>query len=132
MRVQRYIIGSVWQSEGVIGISGIGDRECRQTVYLVMPGCRVVMPNVVGILLGKPDGAIGGCHNAHDARCAVRGHHLLKLLCMRIEDGEIVMTHFTEPEASLPVNGRAHQAASRLGESIFLKISCSLDGRCGI
>src|SRR5205807_178140 len=88
-----------------------------------------VVANVIGILLGKPDGIIRRYFHSHNAGKPTRWLHLLKLMGVRIKKGQVILVHFAKPDASLVVNGWSHQPTVSLGKRILSEFSYSHDSR---
>ncbi len=55
--------------------------------------------------------------------------HLLKALGLRVKDGEIVPTHFPEPDPPFVVDRQPHDLAIRLWEGVLTKHTCGRGGR---
>ena len=69
------------------------------------------MPDVVGILFGKPDGVVRCYHYAHDAMTSTWWSQILKGLNVWIKDDQGVLTHCTEPDPSLVIDRWSHWLA---------------------
>src|SRR5579885_2234922 len=123
MSIQCQVIRAARQSNRLSWMTGIGNRERRQGVDLIAPGCGEVVADIIGILFGKPDCAIRGDLYAHHAITTVRRHHLPKDLSVWIKDGQVIQAHFPKPDTPLLVHRKPHHLTVGLWKRIFAKRS---------
>src|SRR5258707_15307744 len=70
VRVQREIIGRARQAQRLADLAGVSLSNHWQLVDMILPACRRKLPDIIGVLLSKPERAISGNNHAHDARLA--------------------------------------------------------------
>ena len=108
MAIQCQVVGSARKCERLACIAGIGYCEGRQRVELKLPHGGKVVPDVVGVLFGEPDGIVRSNLHPHHPEAAMWWRHLLKGLCPRVENGEVIPTHFPEPDPSFMIDRQSH------------------------
>ncbi len=72
MLIQDDIIRRAGQAQGFPGVVGVRGVEGGQGIGPVVPALGEVVPDVIGILLGEPDGPIRRGNTAHDPPLAAR------------------------------------------------------------
>src|SRR6266700_1103236 len=127
--IERQLIGGTWQRERFARVTGVGDGEPGQGVDLKVSGRREVVPDVVGVLFGKPDGIVGCDLHPHHPEAAMRWGHLLEGVCPWVKDGQGVPSHLTKPDPTSMVNNETHYLAVRLGKGVFMKLACCCRAR---
>src|SRR2546421_1026886 len=129
MGVQRQIVRRTGQREHLARITGVRDREPGQGIDLKMSCCGEVVPDIVSVLFGEPDGIVSCDLHPHHPEAAMWWRHLLKGSCPWVKDAESVPAHFTKPDPACMVNNETHYLAVCLWEGVLTKLTCRGDGR---
>lgn len=108
MHIECQFVGGARQGHVLASMPWIRDRDPGQRIHLIASCGGKVVPKVIGSLFGKPDSVVRCYQNAHDAVVSTWRCQILENLGARVKDDECVLTHGSEPDPSLVIDGWSH------------------------
>src|SRR5438067_2571005 len=115
MRIYCQVVRCAWKRQHLARIARVRRRNSWQGIDVKLPGGWEVGCDIIGILFGKPDRIVGSYQYPHNAGATVWRSNLREGLCTWIKNCQVIMAHFSKPEASFVVNCWPHNSTIGLG-----------------